>query len=245
VRRFTGVIVALAVAVLAGSALPAQAATRVHRHHSAASWLLRIPAIRVTAAIIPTGVNRDGSVAVPSLAEVQKVGWYEYGAVPGDPGPAILFGHVDSYIGPAVFYRLYLLRPGVRIYVRAGGRSMAFAVISIEQVSKRAFPPSVYAPRRAPMLYLITCAGDFNYVTRHYDDNIIVTARLLQPRARRGNRVGVTPMSLQRHGCHTHVVASRKRVSPVTTGRGGTYRRASPPRGHPPGRRHAGHRGGS
>jgi sortase (surface protein transpeptidase) len=143
--------------------------------------LLRIPAIRVTAAIIPTGVNRDGSAAVPSLADVQKVGWYEYGAVPGAPGPAILFGHVDTYIGPAVFYRLYLLRRGARVYVRADGRSMAFSVTSIQQVSKQAFPASVYAPRRAPMLYLITCAGDFNYVTRHYDDNIIVTARPLEP----------------------------------------------------------------
>jgi sortase (surface protein transpeptidase) len=182
----------------------------------------------VTAAIIPTGVNRNGSVAVPSLANAQKAGWYKYGAVPGTAGPAILLGHVDTYVGPAVFYRLYLLRPGVRVYVRADGRVNVFAVTSIQQVSKQAFPPAVYAPRQAPVLYLVTCAGDFNYVTRHYDDNIIVTARFIQPSVARS----------------THVLASTRRVTLVTTGGGETRRPASPRRGHPLARRRAAHRAG-
>jgi LPXTG-site transpeptidase (sortase) family protein len=132
----------------------------------------------VAAAIIPTGVNWDGSVAVPSLADAQKVGWYRYGAVPGTPGRAVLLGHVDTYTGPGAFYRLYLLRRGDHVDIRAGGRSMAFSITSIRQVSKQDFPSSVYAPGRTPVLYLVTCAGGFDYVTRHYSDNIIVTALL-------------------------------------------------------------------
>jgi LPXTG-site transpeptidase (sortase) family protein len=148
-------------------------------------WAVRIPAIGVFAHIIPLGVNRDGTVAVPSLADVQEVGWYKYGAVPGQPGPTILLGHVDTYVGPAVFYRLYLLHRGDRIYVRAGGPMVTYQISSLRQVSKQAFPSGIYNPGGPPTLYLITCAGDFNYVTRHYDDNIIITARLLKPEARR------------------------------------------------------------
>jgi len=193
--------------VLLGMAVPAQASTRHHplryhlvhhharharhpvhhvhrprspRRHASAPWVLTIPAIHVAAAIIPTGVNWDGSVAAPSLANAQKVGWYRYGAAPGAPGRAVLLGHVDTYTGPGAFYRLYLVRRGDHVNVRADGRSMTFSVTSIQQVSKQDFPASVYAPGRAPVLYLVTCAGTFDYVTRHYSDNIIVTARLRQ-----------------------------------------------------------------
>jgi LPXTG-site transpeptidase (sortase) family protein len=141
------------------------------------SWTVRIPAIRVDAQIVPTGINRDGTVAVPSLTDVSDVGWYRYGAVPGAIGSAVLLGHVDTYSGPAVFYRLYLLRRGDTVYVRTGRRTAAFTVTSLRQVSKRDFPEGVYAPGGPPVLYLITCAGAFDYATRHYEDNIIVTAR--------------------------------------------------------------------
>jgi LPXTG-site transpeptidase (sortase) family protein len=142
-------------------------------------WVLRIPAIGVTTSIVPTGVNRDGTIAVPSLREARAVGWYRFGAAPGSPGPAILLGHVDTYTGPGVFYFLYRLRRGDRIYVRSG-RMFTFTVTSLREVSKTDFPDGLYALSGKPMLYLITCAGTFDYATRHYEDNIIVGARLLK-----------------------------------------------------------------
>jgi LPXTG-site transpeptidase (sortase) family protein len=193
VRQLTGVIAALAAVSLVFFAPAALAATRVHhpsvhhprRHRHAAPWTVRIPAIGVNAPIVALGVNKDGTVGVPSLADVQEVGWYKYGAEPGRPGPTIFLGHVDSYTGPAVFYRLYLIARGDHVYVRAGGRSVTYAITSMRQVSKQAFPSSIYNPGGPPKLYLITCAGAFDYVTRHYDDNIIITARLLTPPAPR------------------------------------------------------------
>jgi sortase family protein len=167
----------------AGAHRPPAHHPRGHRH--AAPWTVRIPAIGVNARIVPLGVNPDGTVSVPSLADVQDVGWYRYGAVPGRAGPAIFLGHVDSYTGPAVFYRLYLIARGDRVYVRADGRSVTYAVSGTREVSKQAFPSSVYSPGGPPKLYLITCAGGFDFVTRHYDDNIIITARLLNPHAAR------------------------------------------------------------
>jgi sortase (surface protein transpeptidase) len=218
--RSSRVSASLALAIAASLVVPADRAFAVtpphhrthplHHYHRPAPWLIRIPAIGVTTTIIPTGVNRDGTVAVPSITDVQKVGWYKYGAVPGAAGPAVLFGHVDTYIGPAVFYRLYLLRRGEHIAVRAAGRSLTFAVTSLRQVSKEAFPSSVYAPGRPPVLYLVTCAGGFNYVTRHYTDNIIVTARLLVPARRHG---------VARRGHHHAAAHRRRRPVPVPAGR--------------------------
>jgi sortase (surface protein transpeptidase) len=107
-------------------------------------------------------------------------GWYEGGTRPGDPGSAVILGHVDSTLGPAVFYRLRELRPGDRVeVVRAGGSRIAFTVERVEQYDKRRFPTAeVYYPTLEPMLRLVTCGGAFNYATGHYTDNVIVFASL-------------------------------------------------------------------
>jgi hypothetical protein len=44
-------------------------------------------------------------------------GWYALGPRPGDPGSAVILGHVDSKRGPAVFYRLRQLLRGDEIDV--------------------------------------------------------------------------------------------------------------------------------
>ena len=42
---------------------------------------------------------------------------------------------------------------------------------------KNAFPTaSVYGPSPGPELRLITCSGDFDRRSRHYLDNVVVTA---------------------------------------------------------------------
>jgi sortase (surface protein transpeptidase) len=178
-------------------------------------WRVRIPAIHVSAAIVPSGVNRDGTIAVPSLADVQKVGWYEYGAVPGHPGPAVLMGHVDTLAGRAVFFRLYQIRRGELIDVQEGGPPLVFAVTSVREVSKRSFPASLFALNGPPVLYLVTCAGAFDYVTRHYEDNIIVTARLLTvpgktPPARRDRVIGIACVSTVTSPQRRHINHNRR-----------------------------------
>jgi sortase (surface protein transpeptidase) len=56
-------------------------------------------------------------------------GWYAPGPRPGDLGSAVIFGHVDSDRGPAVFYRLRELRPGDQLTVTgADGSSVRFVV---------------------------------------------------------------------------------------------------------------------
>ena len=142
---------------------------------------LEIPRIGVATGLERLGRATDGTVEVPSgPGKWTMAGWYDGGTRPGDPGSAVLLGHVDSTSGPAVFYRLRELRPGDRVeVVRAGGSRIAFTVERVEQYDKRRFPTAeVYYPTLEPILRLVTCGGAFNYATGHYTDNVIVFASL-------------------------------------------------------------------
>jgi hypothetical protein len=138
-----------------------------------------IPAIGVRARVIPLGLNRNGSVAVPPLSTPFLAGWYDRGPAPGERGAAVLLGHADARsVGPAVFYDLGDLRPGDRILVRlAGGRTAAFGVSSVALYLNTAFPTDrVYGYTAWPTLRLITCGGTFDPRTGHYLGNIVVFA---------------------------------------------------------------------
>src|SRR6266568_3024736 len=81
---------------------------------------LRIPALQVDTALEGLARQPDGTIAVPDNPNV--AGWYDEGPRPGQPGPAVIVGHVDSVNGPAVFFRLDQLSPGAAVYVdRADG----------------------------------------------------------------------------------------------------------------------------
>jgi sortase (surface protein transpeptidase) len=139
---------------------------------------IRIPAIGVSAAVVRLGLNRDGTLQVP--ADFGVTGWFTGGPAPGETGPAVIAGHIDSRRGPAVFYRLHALRPGDRVAVeRADGTTVEFAVEGSAQYPKRAFPTeAVFGPSPDPLLRLITCGGTFDRSRRSYRDNVVVTARL-------------------------------------------------------------------
>lgn len=134
-----------------------------------------IPAIGVRARLVRLGLNPDGSIQVPAA---ERAGWYGGGPAPGERGPAVIVGHVDSSRGPAVFYDLGRLRPADRIEVdRADGKVAVFTVESIERVPKDRFPTGrVYGPLDHAGLRLITCGGPFDRARRGYRDNVIVYA---------------------------------------------------------------------
>jgi hypothetical protein len=137
-----------------------------------------IPAIRVTSSLDRLGRAPDRTVQVPTRWEV--AGWYAPGTRPGDPGSAVILGHVDSKRGPAVFYRLRELRRGDLVEVaRADGSTVRFAVERTRQYDKRRFPTDeVYYPTLTPALRLVTCGGEFDATAGHYRSNIIVFATL-------------------------------------------------------------------
>jgi sortase (surface protein transpeptidase) len=136
---------------------------------------LSIPSIGVRAAIVGVGRKANGAMQTPDPGEV---GWYRHGPWPGDPGPAVLVGHVDTRTGPDVFYRLRELRPGDEILVgRADGTIARFLVGRLEQHPKTALPTNrIWTTTTKPVVRLVTCAGSWDHATGHYLDNFFVYA---------------------------------------------------------------------
>jgi hypothetical protein len=136
---------------------------------------IAIAAVGVDARVVPVGLRTDGTMEAPA---VDLAGWYEPGARPGEAGPAVIVGHVDSRRGPAVFHRLGELRPGDRIVVGLqGGGARPFLVEWVERRPKTALPTQrIWNRTRRPVLRLTTCGGSFDPSTGHYRDNVIVYA---------------------------------------------------------------------
>jgi sortase (surface protein transpeptidase) len=141
---------------------------------------VRIPKIRVNAPVRPVGLDTDGFVQVPPLKRPNLTAWYRLGPTPGQLGPAVILGHVNTKAGPAVFARLPTLAKGDAVEVdRADGSVAAFTVDRVEWVRKRSFPTArVYGNIRTAGLRLITCGGTFDPKAGSYNDNIIVYATL-------------------------------------------------------------------
>lgn len=142
---------------------------------------LEIPAIGVRTGLIGLGLTASGALQVP--ADTQVAGWYTSSPRPGAVGAAVIVGHIDSRVGPGVFFRLGQLRPGDLIYIQRRHASLAvFRVTEVRAYPKTRFPTSdVYGPVPNAQLRLITCGGAFDPATRHYLSNVIVFA-VLQPR---------------------------------------------------------------
>jgi hypothetical protein len=148
---------------------------------SAPVWV-HIPAIGLTSDLLHLGVNADGAIQVPSLyTEAGEAAWYKYSVTPGQIGASVIEGHVDSYSGPAVFYRLGALHPGDRVDVRLADRVTAvFRVTGVREYLKSRFPAKViYGATRYASLRLITCGGAFDYTTGHYLSSTVVYASLI------------------------------------------------------------------
>jgi hypothetical protein len=139
---------------------------------------IRIPAIGVNAPVTRVGLTSTGALNVPPVTKANLAGWYQYGPAPGQPGATVIVGHYDTYVGPAVFYQLSKLHRGEKIWIRlADRRTVVFAVRSAQQYLKSDFPTNkVYVNSGPPALRLITCAGAFDWATRHYLDDKVVYA---------------------------------------------------------------------
>ena len=139
---------------------------------------VQIPSIGVDSALEDLALGDGGRLGAP--VDFDLAGWYADGVVPGQVGPAIIAGHVDSPTAPAVFARIGELAPGADVIVTmSGGSALTFEVTGSVQSPKAEFPTAaVYSNVPAPELRLITCGGIFDTSTGHYLDNLIVFAQL-------------------------------------------------------------------
>ncbi|OJF15115.1 class F sortase [Couchioplanes caeruleus] len=136
---------------------------------------LRVEAVGIDTVLEALRLGADGELVPPEGDD--HAGWYADGTAPGDVGPAVLAGHVDSKNGPAVFYRLREVGVGDRIEVIRGGATLTFTVTATAWYPKNAFPTErVYGPTPDRQLRLITCGGVFDRSLRSYRDNLVVYA---------------------------------------------------------------------
>jgi LPXTG-site transpeptidase (sortase) family protein len=144
---------------------------------------IRIPAIDVDTPVYPLGLAPDGTLAVPQPGpHLNNAAWFVNSPTPGQPGPAIIEGHVDSTEGPSVFFKLGAIKPGDRVYIkRQDGRRLTFEVNAVRDFLKAEFPTSrVYGSQQpnTATLRLITCS-DFDASIRHHVGNEVVFAHLI------------------------------------------------------------------
>ena len=140
---------------------------------------LEVPELGLDTRLTGTRTGRDGTLQVPE--DASRAAWYVDGPAPGDLGPAVLVGHLDSRAGPGVFAGLKGLAPGDRLTVRrADGTEAAFAVTEVSTFAKRDFPTArIYAGDGRATLRIITCGGAFDADTGRYRSNTVVFADLV------------------------------------------------------------------
>jgi sortase (surface protein transpeptidase) len=146
---------------------------------SVAPIQLVIPKIGVKASVESVGVDRLGAMATPSGPFT--VGWWSYGTVPGEPGNAVLDGHLDSArYGAAVFWRLGDLRSGDQILVRMPGNRTLTFIVDRAAVYKYNDAPlaDIFGAASTPSLNLVTCTGSFDRTSRNYDRRLVVYSKL-------------------------------------------------------------------
>jgi len=139
---------------------------------------LRVPRLGINAAIVPEVIDiQAGALGMP--ANIQRLGWWRDGMAPTAHSGAILIaGHYDfETAGPAAFFRLPSARRGELVRLTTvDGAVHAYRVVTVETYPKTALPLTVFDRRGPPRLVLVTCGGQFDSTTKHFLDNIVVTA---------------------------------------------------------------------
>jgi hypothetical protein len=138
-----------------------------------------LPRLGITSSLVPVGLAKDGSMAVPSVHQPKQAAWFEPGPEPGQEGPAVIVGHIDGDHIPGVFYKLAEVHEGDQISVTLkDGRKIAFVVYKTESVPKNGFPADrIFGYTAGPELRLITCGGEFDSTARSYKNNTVVYAK--------------------------------------------------------------------
>lgn len=139
---------------------------------------ISIASIGLRARVDQVGLARDGTLQEQPFSQANDAAWYKLGPSPGEVGPAVIEGHVDTKSTVAVFYYLSRLQPGDRIVItRADGRTVTFSVDSLASYPKANFPTElVYGATDYPALRLVTCGGTFDRRAGSYLNNIVVFA---------------------------------------------------------------------
>jgi LPXTG-site transpeptidase (sortase) family protein len=136
---------------------------------------VEIPAISLSADVVPAGlIQRDGGVTweVPAF----KIGHAETTVGAGQPGNAVLLGHVTSVRSGNVFANLDQVEVGQAINVFADRAEFTYSVVSTSHVPRS--DTSSIQPGDAAAVSLITCTGVWLPTIWDYTERLVVRAEL-------------------------------------------------------------------
>jgi|SRR5579872_670725 len=140
---------------------------------------IEIPSINLNAVVVKTGLEANGALHVPSNSSL--TGWYDLGPKPGQVGPAVITGHLDTAAGPGVFWNLHNVKIDDEInIVRDDGTIAVFKVQKMQIYPQNNFDTqAVYGSIPNAGLRIITCAGTYLKSAGHYSDDLVVYASLV------------------------------------------------------------------
>ena len=139
---------------------------------------LVIPAAGVDATVEARGLDSQRNLDTPR--DFRDVAWYDVGPRPGQPGNAIINGHVNWWTGDAVFSYLNRLRLGDEIrVVRADGATVTFHATGKQVVDAGTRAAALFAPSTTATLTLITCSGVWNPLTQSDTQRLLVSAAVV------------------------------------------------------------------
>jgi sortase (surface protein transpeptidase) len=134
---------------------------------------VELSSLGVTAPVIEVGVTEERVLQVPSDPAV--LGRWSDGARPGEgTGSVVLAGHV-SYRGElGVLHALPELRPGDEAVVVTPEGPVRYRAERVDVYRKAALPyQDIFQFDVPERLVLITCGGEFDRSTGHYDSNVV------------------------------------------------------------------------
>jgi LPXTG-site transpeptidase (sortase) family protein len=140
---------------------------------------LVIPALSIDAHVQDTTITKRGTMGTPT--NFTDVAWYEYGTLPGDPGEAVIDGHVDNGLGlDGVFIHLDTIKTGEDIFItRQDGTKLHFVVTSVKWYDYKNVPmQTLLSLSGTSRLALITCGGNWVAGEKTYDERLVVEAAL-------------------------------------------------------------------
>ena len=140
---------------------------------------IKIPALSIDTFVERVGLTKDGIMDVPK--NIWNTGWYGNGGYrPGDPGNAVIAGHLDAPGTRAVFWDLDKLKVGDKVILSdQAGKQLTFEVFDKQVYPYNNAPlQSIFGSSTEAHLNLITCGGTFDRSSQNYNKRLVVYTRL-------------------------------------------------------------------
>jgi len=145
---------------------------------------LEIAAIGVDAQIEHVGLTPEPEKAMDVPKAWMNTAWYNKGYLPGEPGNAVVAGHLDSSTGgPAVFWDLDKLNVGDEVVVTyANGDRYTFMVEDwklYDHNAQGSIIDSIFGKSQTSDLNLVTCDGAWDHGAATYSKRLVVFTTLV------------------------------------------------------------------